>query len=212
MSNTELIHTSGELSSELKTILTKAGITTFTDLSKLTVIGLRTQVPKLKVRHLADLEYELLRYNMSFVPDDSIRLDNFINQRKLYELWEKGVDTYQKLEQLNYEEFVQAVGGHQSNFFRKKAVAKQWMEKHNLTEKSGFDFPQLTEQTAKLLYKGGLTNLKEVADKTDFQLAQILQPSFGKSKKTLSPLTRARLIEIKYAFLKSGIERDFRPL
>jgi hypothetical protein len=212
MSNTDLIHISDGLSSELKKILVNAGIPTFTDLSKLTRIELRTKAPKLKVRHLANLEYELLSRNKNFVPDDSIVLDNFINQRKLYELWKKGVDTYPKLEQLSREEFVQAMGGPKSGFFRKKVAAKLWKEKHDLTEKKRFDFPQLTEQTAKLLYKGGLTNLKGAASKSDFELAQILQPSFGKTRTTVSPLTRARLIEIKYAFLKSGIKRHFRPL
>ncbi len=212
MSNTDLVHICDGLSSELRKILVKAGISTFTDLSGLTRAELRTRVSKLKVRHLADLEHELLIRNEGFVSDDSIVLDNFINQRKLYELWKKGVDTYQKLEQLNYEEFVQAIGGPKSGFFRKKAAAKAWREKHNLTEKKSFDFPLLTEQTAKLLYKGGLRDLKEVAGKSDFELAQILQPSFGKTKTTISPLTKARMTEIKYAFFKQGIERHFRPL
>jgi hypothetical protein len=211
MNKADSIHESGELSLELTKILTKAQITQFSTLAKYTRLGLRTKIPSLKVRHLADLEWALKARDLDFILDNSIRLDNFINQRKLFNLWEQGVYSYPELDQLSFEEFVSAMGGPQSRFFRNKSDAKKWLEKHGLSEKrekKQYDLPHLTTITAELLYDGNLCTLKEVAKKSDFELARILQ----RNTKPASLLTRARLIEIRYALWKEGIDRSCTPL
>jgi len=197
-----------ELSGQLRKILSRAGIGTFTKLASLSRQGLIERVPKLKVRHLSDLEHQLQQRKLTFVPDNSIRFDQFINQAKLYALWEQGVTTYKQLDALTHQEFVAAVGGPESGFFRRKAAARDWMKEHQLSLKRGYHLPHLTPGTAELLYKGGLTNLREVAQKSDYELSLIIQ---GNTKRA-RPLTRARLIEIKYAFFKVGINRSCKPL
>ena len=197
-----------ELSQELKKILHQAGITHFTALRKYTRLDLRTEIPKLKVRHLSNLEWALNIRGLNFVADDSILFDDFINQRKLFDLWEQGVDTYSKLDSLPFEKFKVAMGGPQSRFFRNKTAAKKWMELHGLSEKKRYELPHLTPTTAELLYRGGLSTLKQAAKKTDFELVRILQ----NNTKPPGPLTRARLTEIRYALWKEGIDRPCKPL
>lgn len=208
MKLTSHIKECAELSNELKKILAAGGISTFADLAVLTRQNLITLIPKLKVRHLANLEQELERRKLKFGKDDSIKLDQFINQAKLCALWKEGVTTYAELDTLSYEEFVEALGGPQSRFFRNKAEAKKWMEKNGLKEKERHHLPHLSAQTAELLYKGNLSSLKEVAKKSDFELVRILQHN----NKRAAPLTRARLVEIRYALYKEGIDRPCKPL
>lgn len=203
MNSTDAIHESGELSLELTKILNQAGITHFTDLRKYTRLDLRSKIPKLKVRHLSNLQWALNIRGLNFVADDSILLDDFINQRKLFDLWEQGVDTYSKLDSLPFEKFKVAMGGPQSRFFRNKTAAKKWMELHGLSEKKRHELPHLTKKTAELLYNANLTTLKEVNKKTDFELLRILKGNM----KSAGPLTRARLIEVRYALWKAGIAR-----
>ncbi|OGG70113.1 hypothetical protein A3I99_04215 [Candidatus Kaiserbacteria bacterium RIFCSPLOWO2_02_FULL_45_11b] len=212
MNRADSIHESGELSLEFTKILTQAGITKFKALAKYTRFGLRTKIPKLKVRHLANLEWSLKIRGLDFVPDFSIRLDDFINQRKLFNLWKQGVYTYQELDRLPFEKFVEAMGGPQSRFFRNKSAAKQWVEKNKLSNKKRLGLPHLTQTTAELLYKGGIGSLNQLAKKPDLELAKILQPGFGTTKTALKLLTRARLVEIKYALYKDGIDRPCMPL
>ncbi len=113
-----------ELSQELKKILKKAKFFTFWELSRRTITTLRKKAPKLKVRHLANLESALRNRDLDFYPDDSIRLDEFINQRKLFNLWQKGVYTYRQLNSLQYNEFEATFGGPKSRFFTDKAEAR----------------------------------------------------------------------------------------
>lgn len=132
MTLTEQIHECGELSQELKKMLTRADILQFLDLTQLSRLDLRAKVPKLKVRHLAYLECQMQKRQLDFRPDESILLDEIICQRDLFNLWEMGIDTYPKLDRLPYTEFVGVMGGPQSGFIRNKALAKAWMEKHGL--------------------------------------------------------------------------------
>jgi hypothetical protein len=212
MKPTDLIHESDELSLELKKILTKAGFKTFFDISRKTRLGLRNKVPKLKVRHLANLEQALINRRLNFYPDDSIWLDELIDQRKLYNLWKKGIDTYIQLDNLPFTEFEALIGGPQSRFFRNKKARREWLLKNKLVKIKRFELPHLTSETSDLLYKGGVRSLQETVQKTDYELARILQPGFGTTKASLKPLTRARLIELKYALMKEGIDRPFKPL
>ncbi len=208
MSKTDPIHECVGLSQELKKILAKAGINTFADIAVLTKEDLRGFVPKLKVRHLANLEHELERRKLKFVRDNSIKLDMFINQAKLSALWKQGITTYEQLDSLSHEEFVEAIGGPQSRFFRKKAAAHAWMQEHKLTAKKRYELPHLTAETAEILYKARLTTLKEVNKKSDFELLRILKGNM----KSAGPFTRARLIEVRYALWKEGIDRPCKPL
>lgn len=208
MEPTDLIADNAGLSQQLKSILAKAKFVTFFDISRRTIGTLRKKVPGFTVRHLANLEHELKLRGLDFYPDQSIRLDEFINQRKLFLLWKKGVTTYPELDRLSYEEFESALGGQFSRFFRKKNLSRAWMAKHKLTEKELVRFTYLTPKTAKLLYQGGLSSLEETVKKSDYELSFILQ---GNEKKA-EPLTRARLVEIRYALWKAGIERPCMPL
>ncbi len=212
MSKTDLIHECDGLSLELKKILAKAGILTFTDLSKYTCLSLRTLVPKLKVRHLANLKHALNVHKKSLVSDGSIELDRFIDQRKLFNLWNKGVDTYRLLDELPFLEFVEAMGGPHARFFKDKRAARRWLERNELTIQKRFELPHLPMPTSELLYNGGVLRLEDTVALSDHALAKILQPTFGRTQAKLTPLTRVRLIEIKYALWKEGIDRPCKPL
>lgn len=214
MDSTDLIHESGELSLELTKILTKAGITKFSDLKTYTRLGLKTEVPKLKVRHLVDLVHALNSRGLQFQPDDSIWLDIFINQRKLFNLWEDGIFTYEQLDAVSTEEFQFYMGGPSSRFFRNRTgLATRWLSDHNMSriqDKKKIS-PWLSERTSSLLWQAKVDNLKELVNKSDYELALMLQPDFKARKKAL-PVTMARIAEIKYALLKEEIDRPFRPL
>ncbi|MCA9357290.1 hypothetical protein H6784_02135 [Candidatus Nomurabacteria bacterium] len=213
MKKTELFTSTGhdELSLELKRLLTKAGLKSFSQLSEFTRLGLLELIPELKVRHLVNLELALEIRDLFFQPDNSIQLDLFINQRKLFELWKKGVYTYEQLDKLPFAEFAVAMGGPHSRFFRRRVDAESWAKEHGIAKKL-FEILYLTSRTAWLLYAGGITSLEETVIKSDFELAQILQPSFGLNGIKLLPLTRKRLLEIKFALLKAGIHRPCMPL
>ena len=214
MDSTDSIPESGEFSLELIKILTKAGLTRFAQLTKYPRLDLRTKVPKLKVRHLSNLEWALQSRGLDFLPDDSIRLDNFINQRKLFNLWRDGIDTYQQLDTVSTEQFQFYMGGPNSRFFRDRTgLAARWLVDHNMSraqDKKEIS-PHLTERTNSLLCRAKVDSLKELVNKSDYELALMLQPSFRESRDAL-PLTRARLIEIKYALMKEGVDRPFKPL
>lgn len=212
MSKPDLIHECDGLSSELKKILAKAGIFTFTDLSKYTCLSLRTVVPTLKVRHLANLKHALRAQKKKFVPDGSIELDRFIDQRKLFNLWSKGIDTYRLLDKLPFLEFVEAMGGPHARFFKDKRAARRWLERNELTIQKRFELPHLTPETSALLYNGGVFCLEDTVALDDHALAKILQPTFHRTKAKLTPLTRVRLMEVKYALWKEGITRPCKPL
>lgn len=202
---------SEQISLELKKLLANSGLTSFIQLAGLNRHELLRQVPKLKVRHLANLEFALKIRDLYFAPDNSIELDEFINQRKLFELWKKGVYTYEQLDKLPFAEFAVAMGGPHSRFFRRRADAESWAKEHAIAKKL-FEIPYLTPRTSWLLYTGGIACLEETVRLSDFELAQKLQPSFGPDGTRLLPLTRKRLLEIKFFLLKAGIHRPCMPL
>ncbi len=208
MTLTYQIATCVRLSGELRKILSQADIETFIELASLSRQALIRRVPKLKVRHLSNLEHELKRHGFTFVPDNSIKLDQFINQAKLCVLWRQGITTYEQLNALTDQEFVKVIGGPQSSFFRRKTMACDWMKKHQLSPKKRYRLPHLTQRTAELLHKGGITTLEEAADKSDYELSLVLQGN----TKPAQPSTRARLREIKYAFFKAGLDHSCKPL
>lgn len=214
MDSTDLIHESGEFSLELTKILTKAGIIKFSDLKTYTRFGLKTEVPKLKVRHLVDLVHALNSRGLQFQPDDSIWLDIFINQRKLFNLWEDGIFTYEQLDAVSTEEFQFYMGGPSSRFFRNRTgLAARWLSDHNMSriqDKKKIS-PWLSERTSSLLWQAKVDNLKELVNKSDYELALMLQPDF-KARKRALPMTVLRITEIKYALMKEGVDRPFTPL
>ena len=89
----------------------------------------------------------------------------------------KGVRTYAQISSLLYSDLVEAMGGPQSNFVRDKTTTEKWMKKHKITPWKPPGLQNLTDQTMLQLVKGGIKTLKDVAQKTDHELAQILQPS-----------------------------------
>lgn len=215
MKPTGLIAESGELSLGLKKILKRAGFYTFFELSRKTRLGLKTKVKGLTVRHLVSLTQALKARGLSFYPDDSIYLDIFINQRKLFNLWRDGIYTYKQLDEVSLEKFQFYMGGPQSRFFRDRTgLAARWLVEHHheLKKTKARQFsPYLTERTTDLLCQAGVSSLGELVTKSDPELAQMLQPDFRASKRA-TPMTRARVTEIKYALFKAGINRPCKPL
>lgn len=214
MNPTDSILESGEFSLGLIKILTKAGLTSFMQLTKYTRSGLRAKVPKLKVQHIVNLNQALYNRNLKFQPDDSIWFDDFINERKLFNLWRDGIITYEQLDAVSTEEFQFYMGGPSSRFFRGRAeLAARWLADHNMSraqDKKEIS-PFLTERTNSLLHRAKVDNLKELVNKSDYELVLMLQPNFKESRRIL-PMTRARMTEIKYALMKEGIDRPFTPL
>lgn len=216
MKPTGLITESNELSLGLKKLLKKAGYHTFFEISRKTRLGLKQRVKGLTVRHLATLTEALKVRGLSFYPDDSIYLDTFINQRKLFNLWRDGIYTYKQLDEVTFEEFQFYMGGPQSHFFRNNKGASAWLKEHGMHISENRDrtlrfSPYLCDKTSKLLNEAGVISLMELIDKSDYEIALKLQPDFG-TKGRISPLTRARLAEIKYVFFKMNIERPCKPL
>jgi hypothetical protein len=167
MKPTDLITECDGLSLELKKILKKAGFSTFFDLSRKTRLGLKNQVKGLTVRHLVSLTQTLKVRGLKFYPDDSIYLDIFINQRKLFNLWRDGIYTYKQLDEVSTEDFQFYMGGPQSRFFRDRTgLAARWLVEHHhemkQTKIRRFS-PHLTERTADLLCKAALASGKTKA-------------------------------------------------
>lgn len=200
-----------DLSKALKDLLKKAGFEKFSRLAKLRILELKRQVPRLKVRHLANIKHELLMRGMDLVPGEAIEIDRFINQAKLHLLWQKGVITYKELEGLPEADFIQVIGGHNSLFFRNKKGAAYWMNRHGIKGIEKYNTEVLTEATFKALFKKDIFFLKDLSKVSDYELALMLQPSFKLGKKP-TPLTRARIMEINYAFWKNGLTRTYKPL
>jgi hypothetical protein len=132
MKQTTPLSSIGGLSQVLTKILNRAGIKNLEDIAELTRLKLKQRVPRLAVRHMVDLGHILQNHELDFAPDDSIRLDVFINQRKLFWLWQLKVYTYKQLEELDHETFVEVMGGPQSAFFRKKKLRDKWLKENNL--------------------------------------------------------------------------------
>jgi hypothetical protein len=201
-----------DLSQVLIKILHQQDIDYLEQIANQTRLELKLKVPRLAVRHMIDLTTTLNLHNLDFKPDNSLRPDQFINQRKIFGLWQMGIYTYKQLEGLEFETFTEVVGGPQSRFFRQKKSREEWLTQHQLNLKQKpIKLPHLTEATNKILYTAGIKNLKQLSKLGEVDLVPILQPGW-RSVEKIKPLTRARLTEIRYALYKEGLNYPFRPL
>ncbi len=152
---------------------------------------------------------------MEFCLDDSILLDHFVNQRKLFILWQDGIDTYQKLDSVSFEKFQVYMGGLNSSFFRKQKNAVYWLTAHWMNRAIIESLnPYMSKETSCKLYRAGIWSLADLVKKSDYDLACIFQQNLIK-KETLegvSSITKARIREIKYVFFMTGTKHFCMPL
>jgi hypothetical protein len=209
----DLLIENSQFGAAFKKALKRAGFITFGQISNKTQLEFIEQVPGLKVRHLRDL----ILANITFKSGTPcIWFDDFINERKLFNLWQDEIYTYEQLDSVSYEQFQFYMGGPQSRFFRKKKEASAWLQEHKMRmakeKKLIRNFgTYVNGRISQLLTEAGITKLAELLTKSDYEIAKILQPDFPQTK-LLSPLTRERITKIKYALLKEGIDRPCMPL
>lgn len=197
----EKLITESWLSQELKKLLKRAGFVTMREIETYTRLGFKERVKGLKVRQLRSLIENDVVFKK---PDNSIWLDDFINERKLFNLWRDDIFTYEQLGKVSYLDFIFYLGGPQSRFARNKKKSGEWMKEHDIViEEQSAHLQHISNETASLLFKAGISNLENLVDITDIRLHGILRAGSEAQ-------THRRVIEVKYALIKAGLSQTHK--